>query len=72
MKNNQITVSSLMTVKQFVESFPAFSHGSIRGYIFNSKLNGMDEQKVLKRIGKKILIDVDAFFQWIDKKSLEV
>lgn len=69
--NNQITVPHLLTVKQFISTFPAFSYGSIRGYIFYEDSNGMKENKVIKRIGGKVLVDVEAFFQWVDIKTTE-
>jgi hypothetical protein len=65
------TIPNLMSVKLFCENYPVFSTGSIRSYIFFSNSNGMDENKVIKRIGKKILIDVEAFFRWIDIKTME-
>lgn len=66
---NQITVPNLMTVRQFAENFPAFSTGAIRNYIFFEESNGLQVNKVIKRVGKKILIDVERFFQWIDNQN---
>ena len=62
---------NLLTVKQFSEQFPAFPNGALRNYIFFEDSNGMKELNVIKRIKSKILIDVDAFFIWVEEKSKE-
>ena len=44
--------------------------GGLRHLIHHSKTNGFD--KVVKRVGKIVLIDEDQFFIWVneqDKKS---
>jgi len=66
----------LLTVRQFSEKNPAFSQGSVRNLIFNSKPrksskgsipnNGFDT--VLVRVGRKVLIDEAKFFDWLDKQ----
>ena len=66
---NQTTVPNLMTVRQFAENFPAFSTGAIRNYIFYEELNGLQANKVIKRVGKKILIDVERFFLWVESQN---
>ena len=69
------TVSrSLLTVRQFSERHPAFSQGSLRNLIFLGKpretsrgvLPGNGFDKALVRLGKKILIDEQLFFEWLD------
>ncbi len=39
------------------------SQSGLRYYAFHSKTNGFDA--VLKRIGRRILIDEQAFFKWV-------
>lgn len=72
------TVSrSLLTVRQFSERHPAFSQGSLRNLIFLSKarktsrgmLSGNGLDKALIRLGKKILIDEQRFFEWLDTQN---
>jgi hypothetical protein len=55
---------SFLTVKQTSEKYPAFTQNSIRWIIFNSKFNGASA--FIRRVGRKILIDNDAFVAWID------
>ena len=55
----------LFTVKQFAEQNPAFSIGGLRWQIFNEKTNGLKEAKAIIRVGRKVLIDTDRYFDWI-------
>jgi len=55
----------LFTVKQFAEQNPAFSIGGLRWQIFNSENNGLKEAGAIIRIGRKVLIDVEKYFQWV-------
>lgn len=41
--------------------------GGLRNLIFNRHTNGFD--KVIKKVGKRVLIDEAAFFQWVEGKS---
>lgn len=68
---------SLLTVRQFSEKHPAFPQGSLRNLVFLSenrktskgviKGNGLNISLV--RIGRKLLIDEDKFFQWIEQQQ---
>jgi hypothetical protein len=62
-----MTAKVLNTVRQHAEKNPAFSQSSLRNLIFNAKANGFDA--CLVRVGRKILIDEAAFFQWIDSQN---
>lgn len=54
------------TVAKFAEKFPEFTtESSLRWLIFNSKTNGMDDFKVIERIGRRVLI-TDNFFRWLE------
>ncbi len=58
----------LATVKTIPQLYPgAFSESSIRWLIFNEKENGFSA--CTRRIGKKVLIDLDAFEAFIDKQG---
>jgi hypothetical protein len=58
---------TLLTVKQFCQQHPAFTQGSMRWLLFNRQTNGL-EPAVLK-VGRRVLIDVDAFFRWLDEQN---
>lgn len=41
--------------------------GGLRHLIFFAKENGFD--KVVKRCGRRVLIDEKAFFEWVESKN---
>lgn len=41
--------------------------GGIRHLIFNANTNGFD--KVIRRVGRRVLIDEAAFFQWVEQNN---
>lgn len=59
----------LLTVNQFVETHSFMTSGGLRALIFQSRFNNLDKKKVIKRIGRKILIDEAAFFEWLNERS---
>ena len=58
---------TLHTVPQFCQAHPAFSPGGIRWLLFHRESNGLS--KAVLRVGRRILIDEDAFFQWLDGQN---
>ena len=60
-------MSQYYTVKQMAEKYPAFSEASLRYHIFHEETNGLNE--ALIRVGRKILIKEDAFFDWIENQN---
>lgn len=59
-----IATRNLMTVHQFCAAHPAFTEGSIRWLLFNRDTNGLSVALVKK--GRRLWIDVDAFFDWLE------
>ena len=57
--------TELFTVKQFSEKHPAFTIGGLRALIFNAKKNGFSN--VIRRIGGRVLINEQDFFNWVNK-----
>ena len=41
--------------------------GGLRHLIFNEKINGFS--KVIRRCGRRVLIDEAAFFQWMEEQN---
>lgn len=58
---------NLLTVKQMAEKHRAFSEASLRYHIFHEKTNGLSQ--ALTRLGRKILINEDLFFKWLDEQN---
>lgn len=61
------TEQSLLTVKQFVENYPAFTIGGLRHLIFFERRNGF--KKCVRRVGRKVLLHVPSVFEWIDENN---
>ncbi len=57
----------LGTVKQTAQTYQAFTEASLRWLIFNERTNGFSV--CVRRIGSKVLIDYDAFEDWIDSQA---
>jgi hypothetical protein len=71
---------SFLTVEQFSQKHPAFSQSSLRSLIFhsrarhsskNGKLPANGLAVAIRRIGRKVLLDETAFFEWLDRQSPE-
>ena len=63
-QENPIQLPSLLTVRQFSLKHPAFNEGGLRWMIFHAHTNGM--KSCIRRLGKKVLINEAAFFQWVE------
>lgn len=73
-------IRMLSTVNQFAERHPAFNSGGIRWMIFNGKPrinsageeisgNGLLESGAIVRLGRRVLIDEDRFFRWVEEQQ---
>lgn len=40
-------------------------NGGLRNLIFNRKTNGFDQFNVITKVGRRILINEAAFFEWV-------
>ena len=60
------TERDLKTVQQFCDKYPFMTEGGLRWQIFNAKTNGLNEAKAIVRPGRRVLIDVPRYFDWID------
>ena len=57
------------TVRRFCEQHPAFSESSVRWLIFNAEKNGLAASGAILRNGRRIILDVDRFFEWLDSRQ---
>lgn len=62
-----VAARKLVTVDQFCADNPAFTKGSIRWLLFHRDSNGL--HRAIVKIGRRVLIDVDKFFEWIDDQQ---
>ena len=67
------------TVAQFRVAHPAFTEAALRNLIFKAECrhsstgeipgNGLIEAGAIVRIGRKVLIDEDRFFDWVRQQN---
>jgi hypothetical protein len=57
---------TLSTINQFADKQPAFSAGSLRALVFNERANGLTKAGAIVRIGRKVLINEEKFFAWVE------
>ena len=63
-----VPAKRLATVKNIPAIYPGvFTESSIRWLIFNEKENGFS--RCVKRVGRKVLIDIDEFEAWIANQT---
>ena len=60
----------LRTVDQFCREHPAFTPGGVRWLLFHRHRNGL--AGAIVRVGRRVLIDVDQFFAWLDAQNRRV
>ena len=58
---------SFLTLKQWLDKYKAIPEGGIRHLIFTNKDNF--NSRVVKKLGRKILLDEQAFLSYIDDHS---
>ena len=63
---NTFQTPTFSTVNQFCERHPAFKVGGIRHLIFNEATNGLAHSSAIVRIGRKITINEEKFFAYIE------
>lgn len=63
-----LIMPNYLTVKQMAAKHPAFSEASLRYHIFNETKNGID--RAIKRVGRKILINEERFFEWLENQNV--
>ncbi len=64
-----MSVPNLLTIKQFSVKHPAFPEGGLRFRIFNADKNGMAEAGVIVRNGRRVLLNEERFFEWLDSQN---
>ena len=61
------TPTRLIPVTQWNKHHTWPSLGGLRHLIFHAKTNGFDQ--VIRRIGRRVLVDEQAFFQWVKAQN---
>jgi len=65
--NDKNKLPPYMTIRDFCHNNPSFSENSIRWYIQHHKK--YDFEKTYCRIGRRIMLKPQAFFDWIESRD---
>ena len=63
------TAWAFLTVQQFTTKHTAFNTGGLRSLIFNEHQNGLADSGAIVRIGRKVLVDENKFFVWVQSQN---
>ena len=66
------TAWAYLTVQQFTAKHPAFNTGGLRSLIFHEHTNGLAQSGAIVRLGRKILIEENLFFAWVQAQNSTV
>ncbi len=61
------STNKLIPVTQWSQLHPWPPIGGLRHLIFNAHRNGFDS--VIRRVGRRVLIDEVAFFDWVSQQA---
>lgn len=66
-KINTDKMTQLTLLVDFPEKYNFITLAKLRQLVFNKNINGFD--KVVVKIGRRILIDEDLFFEWLREQN---
>lgn len=61
-----MTQPTLSTINQFADKQPAFTSASLQKLISNEATNGLTKAGAIVRVGRRVLINEEKFFSWIE------
>ncbi|MDO9268167.1 MAG: hypothetical protein Q7T96_03535 [Methylobacter sp.] len=64
-----MTTPTLLTVKQFSDKHLAFPMGGLRHRIFHEETNGLKKSGAIIRNGRRVLINEEKFFVWLEAQN---
>ncbi|MDZ7662521.1 hypothetical protein [Thiohalophilus sp.] len=67
MSQEKLPTSRLIPIPKWNEYHDWPPPGGLRHLVFYGKTNGFDA--VVKRVGRRVLIDEQAFFEWVEKNQ---
>jgi hypothetical protein len=57
----------LIPLKDWPKAYPWPTERALRHLVFNAATNGFD--RVVRRVGRRVLIDESAFFRWVEEQN---
>jgi len=66
-RQDNLSKRTLFTVSKFSEKHKDFlTEGGLRFQIFNANNNGLASFGAIIRVGRRVLIDEERYFNWVD------
>ena len=66
-----MSVPNYLSIKQFAEKHKFYPLGRLRSRIFFADSNGMAEQGVILREGRRVFVNETKFFTWLESHSTQ-
>lgn len=63
----QQNIPRLIPITKWNDYHPHPPIGGLRSLVFNASTNGFDH--CIRRIGRRVLIDEAAFFEWVESQN---
>ncbi len=63
--NDDKNINKFLAISEFTKKYPEFTQGKLRHFIHQNTNNF--KEKCISRVGTKIYIREDAFFDWINE-----
>lgn len=67
-KDDAVAPGRLIPAAEWRKYHPWPGEGGLRHLIFHANKNGFD--RVVRRVGRRVLIDEAAFFSWVDAQGV--
>jgi hypothetical protein len=64
-------MSKIYTVEQTAEKIPALTQSAIRWHLFNRKQNGLTKSGAIIKNGRRVLIDLALYIEWLKSQGGE-
>lgn len=64
-------MSDIYTVEQTANKIPALTEAAIRWHLFNRKTNGLTKSGAVIKNGRRILIDLPKYIDWLKSQGAE-
>ena len=64
-------MSNIHTVEQVAKEIPALTEPAIRWHLFNRKFNGLSESGAVIKNGRRVLLDLPKYIEWLRSQGEE-
>jgi hypothetical protein len=59
-------IPTILTIKQFVEKHKFISYAGLQNQLFHRQTNGLNVSGAIIKLGKRVLINEEKFFEWLN------